>query len=189
MCEQLSKNLKHKMKQTFRNDELRRFGTLDHIDLDDDDIEFVVRQVWKSRCAVTNRKFGGHSTLMLTRWYPDQLPSPHNLVLLLPDQALKLAEKGKAHIPASVVQSIDNRLQWAKMVYAEDFTYAKGAYKLRVKTEPCLTHDSQGAVTGASRQRANHKPDTKSLLLLAEISAAFLVVALCKNTNIGSLFR
>lgn len=43
--ERLSKNLKHKLRQVFRNNELARFKTDQEIDLIDEDIEFVVQQV------------------------------------------------------------------------------------------------------------------------------------------------
>jgi hypothetical protein len=46
VCERLSKNLKHKIIQAFRNTEKRRFNTFhDDINIDDDDIEFIVQQV------------------------------------------------------------------------------------------------------------------------------------------------
>lgn len=44
-CEKLSKNLKHRMRQHFRNDELRRFGTGEFTDFDDDDFDFIICQV------------------------------------------------------------------------------------------------------------------------------------------------
>ena len=108
-CEKLSKNLKHKLKQMFINNEMKRFPKVStqkmsvgggvstqsvvstqskDVDLDDDDIDFIVCQVWRSRCAITQRKFGGHATLVLTRWDANQPPTPYNLVLLMPHEGV-----------------------------------------------------------------------------------------------------
>ena len=65
---------------------------------------------------MTGRKFGGHSTLVLTRWAADQLPVPHNLVLLMPKQAQLLEDIGQSAFDAAVVQKINERLAWAKRV-------------------------------------------------------------------------
>lgn len=165
------------MKQHFRNDELKRFGTLDQIDIDDDDIDFIVRQVWKSRCAVTNRKFGGHSALALTRWDESKDPTPYNLVLMLPEEVLKIGDSGKAHLSASVVESINSRLKWAQTVYAEDFTYAKGAYKMQTKTVYLPIQDNQNR----NVQRI-HTTNAKSIVVLAQVTSLFLAMAFLKNS-------
>ena len=61
--------------------------------LNDEDVEFVVQQVWNSRCAITHRRFGGHIMLTLTRWHADEPASAYNLVLIMQNEAAKLAEK------------------------------------------------------------------------------------------------
>lgn len=48
VCERLSKNLKHKLRQLYRNNEIKRFGHDRDMDLDDEDVEFVVQQVGTS---------------------------------------------------------------------------------------------------------------------------------------------
>ena len=50
----------------------------------------MIAKVWRSRCAVTSRKFGAKATLVLTRWDPEQPPSPYNLVLLMTTELDKM---------------------------------------------------------------------------------------------------
>jgi len=111
-CERLSKNLKHKMRQTLQRNEHLRFKTSDDLDIDDDDVEFIVLQVWKSRCAVTGKRFGGHAPLVLTRWDPKAPLTPFNLVLMMQTHATAFAE-GK-EFPDDVKERIEGRLAWAK---------------------------------------------------------------------------
>lgn len=120
VCERLSKSLKHKLRQTFRNNELKRFGSDEGIDLDDEDVEFIVQQVWKGRDAVSNRRFGGHLLPTLTRWDANAPCSPYNLILLLQGDAQKLMDHGHAAFPDELVQKINERLAWAKRVCQED---------------------------------------------------------------------
>jgi len=118
-CERMSKNLKHKIRQLFKNNEIKRFQSDKEIDLDDEDIEFIVQQMWGSRCAVTNRRFGGHLTLTLTRWDPNHAPTAANLVLMMQDQAEKLLvlkDSREALFGEAVVERIETRLRWAKQL-------------------------------------------------------------------------
>ena len=50
----------------------------------------MTAKVWRSRCAITSRKFGAKATLVLTRWDPEQPPSPYNLVLLMTTELDKM---------------------------------------------------------------------------------------------------
>lgn len=114
---------------------MKRFGKDEQINLDDEDIEFVVQQVslitlmisfchkcccffqvWKSRCAVSQKRFGGHIILTLTRWNPDLPPEPYNLVLMMQNEAQKLAEQGQSAFPPEIVNRINKRLAWAKEI-------------------------------------------------------------------------
>jgi hypothetical protein len=98
---------------------MTRFKSDDEVNIDDDDLEFIVQQVWKSRCAVSQKRFGGHVILTLTRWDPTQPPTPYNLVLIMQDDALRLATHGKSVFPPEVVNRIEARLAWAKEVFVE----------------------------------------------------------------------
>lgn len=120
-CERMSRALKHKMRQTFQNNETRRFGSTGGIDMDEDDLEFIVTQVWHARCAVTGRRFGGHATLVLTRWDPEAPPTPYNLVLVMIAQAQIIAEQGTAALPGDVQARIQERLEWARRICEHDF--------------------------------------------------------------------
>jgi hypothetical protein len=113
----MSKSLKHKIRQVFKNNEVVRLGHDRDIDLDDEDIEFIVQQVWNMRCAVTTRRFGGHIILTLTRWDILQPPTPYNLVLMMQDEAIKFANNGKSIFDETISTKIEERLAWAKRVY------------------------------------------------------------------------
>lgn len=112
--ERISKNHKHRLKQTFRNYELRRFKTAEDVNLDDEDLEFIVQIVWRSKCAVTGKKFGGTRPLLLTRWDPTLPPTPYNIVLMLEPHALKMEEKGMEAFTIENINKINDRLKWAK---------------------------------------------------------------------------
>eukprot|EP00602_Paraphysomonas_sp_CaronLab_P000400 CAMPEP_0185033010 /NCGR_PEP_ID=MMETSP1103-20130426/21604_1 /TAXON_ID=36769 /ORGANISM="Paraphysomonas bandaiensis, Strain Caron Lab Isolate" /LENGTH=489 /DNA_ID=CAMNT_0027569131 /DNA_START=8 /DNA_END=1477 /DNA_ORIENTATION=- len=123
--ERLSKNVRHKMRQILTTNEKRRFGSAD-LDLDDDDIEFIVGQVWKTRCSVTGRRIGGSALMVLTRWDPSQPPTPYNLVLVQQNvakliEASPLGGRGVESISSDVVERIEKRLQWSKDVCANDW--------------------------------------------------------------------
>lgn len=86
------------------------------VNIDDDDVEFIAQTVWKSRCVITQKRFGGHLMLTLTRWRADEAPTPYNLVLMMQDKAKIFAEEGKGAFPIEIVQRIEKRLEWAKKV-------------------------------------------------------------------------
>ena len=86
------------------------------LNLDDDDIEFVVQQVWRSRCPISQKKFGGHMVLMLVRWNQDQPVSPYNLVLVMQQEGEKLMEHGNQIFPTEIQAKINQRLAWAQRV-------------------------------------------------------------------------
>ena len=217
-CEKLSKNLKHKIKQMFTNNEMKRFvstqkmsggggmssqsvmstqsmGERGSVDLDDDDIDFIVCQVWRSRCAITQRKFGGHATLVLTRWDANQPPTPYNLVLLMPHEAEKLAgiaggESGdgkivivgyKESLPVEVIERIEARLRWAKKVYED--VYLSYDTSTGGKSIPLLSHiqDSVGndsvVVTNSDEVKRGGRGKDKSAVHLFVIPLVFIVSA------------
>lgn len=98
-----------------------------------------VSQVWRSRCAVSNRRFGGHVILTLTRWDPILPPTPYNLVLMMQNEAQKLHEKGKEAFPAETVARIDERLRWAKKVCDESwetFDHTGGSQACPIRSVP-----------------------------------------------------
>lgn len=101
--------------------------------------------MWHSRCAITNRRFGGHVILTLARWNPAIPPYPHNLVLVMQTEAQKLEATGIAELPREVVQRVEERLKWAETVCADAWSSTSssgnvtiGASKMR------LIHSSYG---------------------------------------------
>ena len=135
-CERMSKNLKHKLKQTCRSWEGRRFQLKDLdsvLDIDDDDIEFVVAQVWGSRCAISGKRFGGHQPLVLLRWYRDEPPSVTNLVLMTLSAAEQIQSGDKENatpicFEKETIARIEQRLQWAKIVQGTTTSTDKGKH-------------------------------------------------------------
>eukprot|EP00605_Chrysophyceae_sp_TOSAG23-4_P001473 GSChrysophyteH1.ASY1.ANO1.1609.1 assembled CDS len=126
-CERMSKNLKHKLVQQCRSVERRRFHTAERdVALDDEDLEFVVGQVWGSRCAISGKRFGGHQPLVMVRWRRSKSPSVDNLVLMTADKAKLIededsvaAEQGvdtPGCFEAEVTARIEARLMWARTV-------------------------------------------------------------------------
>ena len=165
-CEHMSKNLKHKLKQTCNSWERRRFtfhpegkwsgfSNGEHsdkdLDLDDDDIEFIVTQVWGSRCALSGKRFGGHQPLVLLRWRKDLPPTPDNLVLMSTSFAQEVVNEEndvtisvnckasenaqRANIPGcfnkETTARIQKRLQWAKAAVGDVFEAPRLQLELR----------------------------------------------------------
>jgi len=139
-CERMSKNLKHKLLQTCRQWEKKRFNMnenniKEHCVLDDDDIEFIVGQIWGSRCAISGKRFGGHQRLVLMRWNRSKGPEPDNLVLMIDNYAKMIEdeeknwsnndkEKKENFTPKcfhnDILIKINNKLQWASTVVNGD---------------------------------------------------------------------
>lgn len=174
-CERLSQNLKRKLKQNFRNIELRRFKTSENIDMDDDDIEFIVQQVWRSRCAVTGRKFGGHIGLVFTRWNPDIPPTPYNLVLLMIPEAVKLEEKGHDAFPPEIVEKIERRLHWAKQVTEGCWTNYGTLGDAMIEKNGIQSKDLSPSVNGRESATSDSRQKQMNYLsLLAATATIFL---------------
>jgi hypothetical protein len=133
-------------------------------------------QVWRSRCAVTNRRFGGHICLTLTRWDPTLPPVPYNLVLLMQNEAQKLYEQGHAAFAPEVVRAITERLAWAKKVCEdswETLDHTGGKEKCPIVEKPvksvAAVSDSGSAQRGACAVQGHWA------LSVAAVTAAFLV--------------
>eukprot|EP01034_Spumella_vulgaris_P037752 gene37752-46582_t len=120
VCERMSKNLKHKVFNSLKKNEVARFATDREINMDEDDVEFVVQEIWRSRCATTGLRFGGHVCLALTRWDATKPPTPDNLVMLMQKEADKLHTQGQSAFSPELVQKITARLAWASVQVRED---------------------------------------------------------------------
>lgn len=128
VCERMSKSLKHKLLQHLKAIEKRRFGSWEAVDVDDEDIEFIIAQVWVSRCVVTGRRFGGHAPLQLVRWRRDLPPTIDNLVLMTKPLVDKIETHDREHpqrlspscFEEDVTARIEGRLAWARAVVGAD---------------------------------------------------------------------
>jgi len=96
-------------------------GTLIHgtwvgpCQVDGNDVEYLMAEVWRMRCAVTHKRMG--VVLELTRW-DLSLPSVcGNLVLMSKGIIAKLdeANNNKDFIPIEIQQQIERRLAWSKV--------------------------------------------------------------------------
>lgn len=115
----LSKKLKVKMRTTMRKEEIKRFKNEDFEDLHDDDLEFIIQTVWKSRCSITRKRFFGPTSFTITRWDATLPPTLDNFVLLTIGPANQLASLGKNSFEKSVIDRVEARLSWARL-YCKD---------------------------------------------------------------------
>lgn len=136
ISERMSKNLKHKVRQVLKKNEKERFNTEDEINLDDDDMEFLIQQVWRSRCASTAKRFGGQVVLTLIRWDDKKPCDLDNLILLTQPEANRfiqykeLVKKREEEIasgkPASSLEPIPHVFSKETIAYIEErLNYAK----------------------------------------------------------------
>ena len=115
-CERMSKKLREKLHKSVIKSEKKRFNApQENVNLDDEDLEFIVHTIWKSRCAVNGKRFGGHDSLVLTRWDPALEPTCTNLVLVSQSGLSVLENKGIQGLPSEVQANIAKRLEWAKV--------------------------------------------------------------------------
>jgi hypothetical protein len=191
--ERMSAKLKHKVKQLHRKNEIKRFGTDDGVDIDDDDIEFIAQQVWRCRCAVSNRRFGGQLTLTLSRWHADQPPTPYNLVLLMQDAANQLMEKGHSAFPMEIQKKISERLEWAKDICKDSYETLDGIKQSEAKEamkriEALRKKPPVNSIGMASNQGSHHshieQRENKTTLILGLCLGTFVLGLKC-----NSLFR
>jgi len=168
-CERLSKNLKHKLREMLKRNEIQRFGSgrvdgaailgvddEEGVDIDDDDVEFVVQLVWQGRCSVSGKRFGGHAPLVLTRWNALLPPTPSNLVLMILTSAnllLKPENIGPDGIPtcfpAEYVVKVNKRLAWAKTLCSEALVYGSCGMHTAAPTSANLV----GSIGNASKPK------------------------------------
>ena len=138
VCEPTSKKLREKMLMAFRKREARRElgdkarpDECDWLDLQPSDIEFIVNDVWRGRCAVSRRKLD-RKPLCLCRWYTARRFADNKrpigadcVVLMAPpladqlDAALNADPSRKTAVAVlgeDAVSNIDARLRWVHSV-------------------------------------------------------------------------
>lgn len=118
--ERISRAQKQRMLQSLRNDEVRRFGFQgDDLGLDEDDVEFIIQQVWHNRCVITGKRIGAHASMTILRWNPEQPLTPYNVILLVQSEAKRLIEKSDYEaLDINIRKKLEARLEWAKATYA-----------------------------------------------------------------------
>lgn len=89
---------------------------------------------------------------MLTRWNADEVPSLHNLVLLMPNEGAKLAAMpNRSHLSRETVERINQRLEWARLVSAEGYS--------------CYGYKAQGSVVLSKLSETDRAADGSIKLL------------------------
>lgn len=124
--DRLSKNVKHRVRQKLNTTEKRLYGSCEELDLDEDDLEFIIQQTWGSRCAVTGMRMGGGSLNLLVRWDPTLPPVPYNLVFVQPKHAEAIMAspvggRGVDYIDLETKERIENRLKWCQDMCASQW--------------------------------------------------------------------
>mmetsp|Transcript_18416 Transcript_18416/g.34403 ORF Transcript_18416/g.34403 Transcript_18416/m.34403 type:complete len:498 (+) Transcript_18416:46-1539(+) len=117
--DRLSKNVKHRVRQKLNANEKRLHGSCEGLDLDEDDLEFIIQQTWGSRCSVSGHRMGGGALNVLVRWDPTKPPVPYNLVFVQPAYAAAIEASstggsGVESFDAETKQRIEARLQWCQ---------------------------------------------------------------------------
>lgn len=115
--------------------------------------------MWRSRCAVTNRRFGGHVILTLTRWDASLPPRPDNLVLMMQNEAQKLCDNGHAAFSEEVQQRIEERLRWARVACEnswETFDHTGGKQPCTYVNKPVRGSAGKDKYVGAAAATQQH---------------------------------
>jgi tRNA A37 threonylcarbamoyladenosine dehydratase len=119
--ERMSRNMRHKMLQHLRTVETRRYETPNFVNIDDEELEFLIQQVWRNRCATTNLRIGGHAAMVLSRWDVTKPPTVSNLIMTTQKEATRLDELGqRGAFSEEMCAYITKRLLWAQSVYEDD---------------------------------------------------------------------
>lgn len=98
----------------------RKHGTPNMVDIDEEELEFLIHQVWKNRCATTGLRIGGHASLVLSRWDEHLPPTVSNLVLTTQAEAAKLEKVGHEAFSSDIRDYVLSRLLWARNVCEDD---------------------------------------------------------------------
>jgi hypothetical protein len=83
------------------------------VQVDCDDVEYLVAEVWRNRCAVTGSRMG--VVLELARWDLSLPSACHNLVLLCTKSIHALDKHGKESFDISIRKKIEHRLATCKV--------------------------------------------------------------------------
>ena len=87
----MSLKARHKMAQHLMNRERKLFGN-DHCVVDKEDIDFIVTELWRAKCAATQER-AERVAMEITRWRPANGDRLDNYVLLTTHLAKKLDEQ------------------------------------------------------------------------------------------------
>jgi tRNA A37 threonylcarbamoyladenosine dehydratase len=100
-AERVGRNVRHRLYQHLKDrerkleDQLRDCGNMNGthigpIQIDPDDVEYLMAELWKNQCAVSGERLG--TTLELYRWDRSRPATPNNLVLMCARSAKKFEE-------------------------------------------------------------------------------------------------
>merc|ERR1712194_580996 len=94
------------------------------IQIDPDDVEYLMAELWKNKCALSGERLG--TALELHRWDKTRPATPNNLVLMAQRAALKFEKDfkelgdGRDGVDADVRERIEGRMATC-ILDAEDY--------------------------------------------------------------------
>ena len=82
------------------------------VQIDSDDVEYLLGEVWRNRCAATGARLG--AVMELVRWDLTKPSNCQNIVLLSAKAIKKFDEEGKDCFSTDIIRSIEKRLASCK---------------------------------------------------------------------------
>lgn len=114
---QREKNLEEKLKPTLSEPD-GRYTTngiyIGPVQIDPDDVEYLMAELWRNRCALTGERLG--TSLELYRWDKTRPATPNNLVLMCLKAATKFEDDfeklgdGREGVDKEIRHKVDLRL-------------------------------------------------------------------------------
>ena len=87
----------------------------------------------------------------MTRWDASKPPTPYNLVLMMQNEADKLAERGASAFPPELVEKINKRLAWAEKACEDSWgNSSMGANVYKTRSFPACPQNTTNLTTSIS---------------------------------------
>ena len=117
--ERMGKSLRHTLLQHIKGRELELKkiiekgeappGAVHGVEVDIDDVEYLMAELWSNRCAITEVRLGNQ--LELIKWDVTKVASMENLVLMSAHgKAIFVTAGGKDGLPTHIIQRVEKRL-------------------------------------------------------------------------------
>jgi len=124
--ERQGKSVRHKLHQHIKNREVEimkmiedgtaEAGAVGKVEVDIDDIEFIMMDMWNNRCAITEERLG--NMLEIYKWRIDRPACVENLVLMSARGRKKfLAGGGWKGLEQAIIEKVEKKLLYAKLLH------------------------------------------------------------------------